>query len=800
MITSLQKIGVGTWILAGSANNTFTGSTTISGGTLTLQQAAGNFDILPNAGAIIINVDTFSQAAGGTLNFLGASNAASTETVGALTATLGAATINAAGTGTGSAPLTFSSLVAPAAGTGINITTSNNGSVTITGATNVGGILNAHLYFNGGDFAAGSAVGAASYTPFAGGASLTTLNTSPYSVTGNVTAQTTATIEAGIKFSGGTPLVLTLGNTQTLTLQNGAATVAGGILVTGGTAVTIANAGTATGLTSGGAADLVFRTNTLSDSLTISVPILATTTGGFTKNGAGTLILNAVNLETSAGTINVNEGTLQLLGATTTVGAANMIMNIRQGATFDIAGVNVGVAAPTSTGNPLNAINGAGTITDSGAAAVLRVGNTGSSGYFTGLITSTNLNLVKAGTGTLSLTNNSNSFGILTIDAGIVAFDLPAGTTTLAPGVNSPIGTGSSAASLVFNGGTLQYTGATATIFSETQTPSITSNRQFTLAGSGTIDSSGTYGNNVFATTQNNAALILNSAADLTFSGTGTRTLTLTGTSLGDNELDAHLIDNGVGATNALSLTKSAAGLWILNPLTSNSFSGATTISGGQLQVAPQGATIQGLSSSSNLVLSGGVLQTSGSFTMTMGTVAGDVQLTGGGFAASTSKLTVNLGGGTIVLGAAPTSGSTIILSSTTALADVTLQNAINLGSAARTIQVDDNTSTGLDFATVSGVISNTSTAGTLTKTNGGTLTLTGANTYTGNTILNNGALVVTSIGAAAATSSSSGTNVSGGVHQLGAGGNSANLLYVGSGETTTRQISLVGYYRDGDD
>ena len=67
---------------------------------------------------------------------------------------------------------------------------------------------------------------------------------------------------------------------------------------------------------------------------------------------------------------------------------------------------------------------------------------------------------------------------------------------------------------------------------------------------------------------------------------------------------------------------------------------------------------------------------------------------------------------------------------------------------------MDDNGTTGLDFATISGSIDETGGASGLGKTGGGVLYLTGNNSYTGGTWINNGTLVVTSIGHGSATSS----------------------------------------------
>ena len=681
-VMNLQKNGVGTWAL--SAANLYTGSTTITNGTLKLKDTGGALNVLPDAGAVIFNVDTFTQSAGGTLEYLGDGVNASAETLGALTITAGSNTIKATAGSGGTAALTFASLGAPAKGTGMNFVTNTGGSIILTGATDTNGILDAHLYYNGADFASGSAVTAATYAVENTGTSLLAANGTPYLVnTVDIAAQDTATINAGIKFND--TRNLTLGAAQTLTIQNGAGSVSGGILVTGGTVgtpvgVTISGGD---GITSGGAADLVFRTDGQYDTLTLDTPILATTTGGFTKNGAGTLILGAANANTTGGFVNINEGTVQMqTGAR--LGADSVDVNLRQGATLDLNGVNLGTVA-SGTGS-LGTFNGAGTVINSGAQASLRIGNDNSSSFFTGQIQGP-IDLVKNGTGTLWLEGSQTYTGVVTISAGNLD------VTSLANiGVASGLGTGddtsdaTNAASLVLNGGALRYIGQNgANTYLSTQTPSVSIDRLFTLAASSTIASFGSYGQNASGTrSANNAALVFNNAAPVAFSGAGVRTLTLRGDSLGDNYIGLQLIDNP-NAGEALSISKTDSGLWILgNP--ANSYTGVTTIFAGALQ-AQDGTT---LPTASNLFLSGGggVFQTSGTFDRALGTGADEVRfLSDGvrnGFAASTAPLTVNLGTPSLVWGSSnsPTPGTTnflgagtFYLSSNTALADVNFVN-----------------------------------------------------------------------------------------------------------------------------
>ncbi len=353
-----------------------------------------------------------------------------------------------------------------------------------------------------------------------------------------------------------------------------------------------------------------------------------------------------------------------------------------------------------------------------------------------------------------------------------------------------------SAGNLVFNNGVLRYQGSNATVYQTTQTPSVTTDRLFTLAGNATIQSSGQYGNSVLAGgTANNAALIFSNTGDLVFSVPDiARTLTLGGTSTGDNEMRVHLIDNG---TAALAVTKADAGLWILNPSTSNNYKGTTTVSGGILRVADKDAAVQGLSASSPLVLNGGVLETSGSFTRSLGApVAGTgttVQLPGGasGFSSATpGRLVVTLGGGDLTWGVTNFNPSSLVLGSATALGETEITNNIAIGSAVRTISTINNGTTGtmVTAGIISGIISGAGTGGNAIIKNGnGALMLGNHNTFTGSVRVDGGNLIVTSIG----TGPSSSLGASGALIYNPGNADLNALLYVGPGETANRDLTL---------
>jgi autotransporter-associated beta strand protein len=300
--------------------------------------------------------------------------------------------------------------------------------------------------------------------------------------------------------------------------------------------------------------------------------------------------------------------------------------------------------------------------------------------------------LTKAGSSTLTLIGGVNSYsGATTIGGGTLSVAVLGNG-----GAASDIGAaGSSAANLVFDSGTLQYTGGAAS-----------SDRLFTVGASGgTIDASGS------------GALTLNNSGSIGLSGPGARVLTLTGTSADDNTLAAALADNG-GAT---VLTKSGAGKWVVTG--NNTHSGGTTVASGTLQVGTGGA---------NGALGGGNITDNGSLdfntsaTLTNGTISG------------TGSLTKD-GSGTVILpGDNSYSGGTTINAGT-----LQIGNGGATGKLSGTSPVVDNgtlivNSTGSFTLTGGGVISGTGNL--IVRGNGGLFQAIGENTYTGWTLIEPGA------------------------------------------------------------
>ena len=532
------------------------------------------------------------------------------------------------------------------------------------------------------------------------------------------------------------------------------------------------------------------RTDTAADVLSIDMPISGGA-NGITKSGLGTLILSTASVSTG-GTTAINEGIVRLTGAGTLNGGVNAALRLRQGATLDLSnagGVSVGQ------------FNGAGTVTSTVAGSrVFSFGNGNGTANFSGTINNGagTTAVTKAGTATATLGGSNSYTGQTIIQNGIL------NVATLADGGSpSSIGSSSNAASNLILGNsanstlnaTLAYVGASAVIIQGTTTPSVSTDRLFTLDGNAAIDSSGGFGslNNLAAASANNAALIFSNSGPVAYSSAGVKNLTLQGTSTADNQINLQLVDNTGGA--ALSLAKAGASVWILGNA-ANTYTGTTLISGGVLR-ANDGAS---LPTASPLVIAGGQFESSGTFTRSLGSGAGLVRFGAGnsGFSANPSNLSVNIGGGGATLTWASPDflpAGNLVLGSATSVGMVDIVNGIDLNSAAttapRVITITDNTSTSTDVARISGVISggplnggNTSGVALTLPSN---LQLFGANSYQGSTALGGGTVIVNSIGGFAGTSS---LGDSSNVVLTNAG----TINYVGAGETSFRSINLNAF------
>lgn len=869
--TALHKVGSGTWVLGNANAKTYTGTTTISNGRLKLEGNGAASTTLPATNAVTMSAS--NGYAGAIFEYVGPGGA-SVQNLGTFNSADGANTILLT-PGSGTASLTFSSLSGsvPADDSSLNVISPDaNSKVTFTGLAT--GLV-PRVFYNGSDvgYSQAGVIRAPVYGTDAGflvapGAATLPAGQNNFDITGDITAQGSQTTSS-LRFGGSRTLTLTGGST--LTVRTAAANSDGVILATGGSSLITGG----TDITTGGSGSISFRVNGASDVLTLETPIASTTTGGLTKSGAGTLVLAASNAQT--GIISINEGTIKLSGVGSLGGAVDLFL--RQAGVLDLNGVN------SATTNAL-ALNGIITNTSASPATFTYGGVSGNSTLWGSINqTSGTINLVKTGSGTSSLIGLSNYTGHTTIGStGLVSADVLAD-------IGSPSGIGAgdatddatNAASLVFNGSTggLAYVGAIRNNVLTLGATSASTNRLFTLSGTGATISS---------TAANNNSIVWSNPGAIVHGIVGPQAFVLSGTSQADNIFTPQLTDSGTG-TDITSVTKTGTGIWKLNN-PNNTYTGPTRITQGIL-IAVDG---QGLPTASNLEFAGGSLYSQGALTRDIGTGPGQMQFIApaantaqfsGGFVGGDSKLTVDWSGtpewgvtagfldtrnGLILNGSqAQAQGATgsIALSEVELAGDFSLGTVLNSGNGPgatftiaqnsatltvastagmmvgqtisgtnipsgayivsinsatqitmsantanssgiagtyndgaiatntlRPIRVDDNGNTGADFASISGIISGNAGTG-IRKLGTGILRLTGANTYDGETNVNQGTLSVMSLGhstvpGASSVGSTNNANLDSNAVTLGNVGTGAGILqYIGPGEVSNRKIRL---------
>jgi fibronectin-binding autotransporter adhesin len=401
--------------------------------------------------------------------------------------------------------------------------------------------------------------------------------------------------------------------------------------------------------------------------------------GSFTKTGAGNLTLNAA--ATYTGGTNISAGTVTL-GASQGIGTGALTVNA---ATLAMGSTNATLAGLTLS-NAANVISGSGILTVNGDAVVNR-------GTIAPVLAGSMSLIKQTAAVTVTLSNTANTFtGSTQVQDGTLSVASIANA-----GVASSLGapTGDNAAIRLGNlatTGTLAYTGGTASTDRLIVLPGTT--------GGGIIDNDGT------------GALTL--AGKITGTEYGVKTITLQGATTGFTNVVSSVISDGLGT---VGLTKAEAGTWSLTA--ANTFSGATTISTGVLQLGNASAL---QNSAVTVTANNGLVFGAGFGTFTMGSIAG------AGTLALTDEAAAPV---TLVAGANNTSTTYSGLISGTGGA------LVKLGSGTLTLSNASNSFTG-GITVKAGTVSNTggnSAYGTGTITLGDTasnpanVTLTGFST-----------------------------------------------------------------------
>jgi len=217
------------------------------------------------------------------------------------------------------------------------------------------------------------------------------------------------------------------------------------------------------------------------NTLTVGGIISNGTATGLTKAGAGTLVLGGVNLYSggttvNAGTLTVNDGAT--LGASTGPLAVN---NPNTGAGTDVVlNLNGSVTTGSLSGAIATPSSGTNTATINIAATKTLTVNQAVDGVYAGTIAGSNGALYKLGDGKLTLSGANTFTGGTRLDEGTLSINSLSDTGTSALG---------NSGSITVNGGTFQYTGS-----------DVVSSSRFLLRS----------GNVTFDITQSDASLTIN--------------------------------------------------------------------------------------------------------------------------------------------------------------------------------------------------------------------------------------------------------------------------------------------------
>ncbi len=550
---ALTKTGAGSLTLA--AANTYTGATTISGGTL----------ILGNA--------TNTLASTGTVNFGGSG----TLDVGSTTQSLANLNFNATATnaiiGSGTLNITGGTPAVGLAGFTTTLNLSGGATTTFTPTFYIGrSVVNSNTYQASGTVTVasgttlnGSTINLA-YSSYSGG------NNAPASVgsltvNGTVKATTLTLVDlttANHSFSNSSATV-TLNTGGTLT----AATIAPGASQAGTITRTFNfNGGTLGNISTGNLAINAFGGTTPSFVLGASgTPTFDITTGrtgavnqamsgagSLTKIGAGSLTLSAAN--TYTGGTNVNVGTLKagVASVANTSGAfgKNSAVTLADaaGAILDITGFNTQIGSLAGGGAS------GGNVTLGGAT--LTTGANNSSTSYAGIISGSGA-LTKTGTGTQTLTGLNSYTGLTTVSDG-----------TLAAGVANALNTGA----VTVNGANAIYSLGT---FNDS-------------VGIVTLDGGGQISGSTGVLTSTAAFEMKSGSVSAILAGTG---IALNKTTAGTTTLTGANLYTGATAINAgtLQLDFSAGSAPTDNIINSVSNSSSLSMSGGTLALKGKAST-----------------------------------------------------------------------------------------------------------------------------------------------------------------------------------------------------------------
>ncbi|MEZ5387350.1 MAG: autotransporter-associated beta strand repeat-containing protein [Prosthecobacter sp.] len=750
----LAKSGDGVLTLSGSSANTYSGTTSISGGTLLLGKDA-------NVTAIQGDI---SISNGGRLRMTADEQIADTATV---TMSGSGSVFNgtAISSGQGNKTETFANLLVT--GGVVNAGANATGFVITGTASFTGGAGNTIYVGNSGStFSASTLI-------LTGMTSTTGLSSNSFTIFGNSTSlQSSFTVGAGGLELNGSILNMRQGTTSSG--AKGSRLVLDGNVKTSGSSASQIRYDAAGGLDGEVA---VYLSSTAGDvtrtfdiagggaDLEISVGIKngAATSAGIIKDGAGTLTFSVANSFT--GDTAVNAGTL-LLGH----------QNALAGSTFagGAGTLNFGSLTAATFGG-LSGSSDLGLVNDSSAAVALSIGGNNATNTYTGALSGTG-SLTKSGTGTFTLggTTANTYSGLTSVTAGRLILSKTAGTDAVAGDLSI-----SGGADVTFGASNQIADTATVTMSGAGSTFNGTGPNAGTLAGINETFAVLTISGGTFNTSSNgrwtigavsfiageNKLFVGNSGSRQTF---GSLSLEgMNGTSSSNSVTNGFtLFGNGNGLANRTTLTIGAGGLSLDD---SRIYMGNGT-SGSELVLNGDVTTLGAVASSIEQLASSGFLPYV-SLSGVSGTVSRTFNIGGGGAdltivpviqnGAATAAGLIKDGAGTLTLSGSNTyTGGTTLLSGTLQAAstgalgtgDITFTGgtlqytaassstdwATRFKNSTAAISLDTN---GEDVA-LAGIINSSNTGG-LAKIGSGTLTLSGSNTFTGESTVVGGTLLL---------------------------------------------------------
>ncbi len=836
---NVTKLGTST--LTFGANQTYTGTTTVSGGTLQIGNGGTAGSVagpIANSGTVVVDRSD-SLALPGAISGSGnlVKNGAGTLTLAAANSFSGTTVVNAGTLVLGDSLALQSSTVSLGAGTNLAFGT-------LTSAT-LGGLGgSANIILNN------ASAGAVALTAGANGASTAysgnLSGNGTFTKTGNGTLTLTGNNVFGgtVTVAGGTLALGTAGSFSADPVVNSGATLrldavnalgARTFAVNGGTVVLNANQLTTridTTLTGGtisgpGTFELLAPLSRLNSaasavSSVVSAPLSfgGSSTFGlnvadgaadldlivsgnlsvagsrtFNKVGAGTLQLSGTN--TLSSPFSIREGTLSLAGA-----------NAATGATLELRGGNLRADANITGAFTLNAVSAATVNTN---AFTLTVGSLLGSGA-----------LVKEGTGTFLLTGDSTHSGSLTLSAG--TFQLGNGGTTgsLAGNVVNNAGlTFNRSDAVVFGqvisgSGNVTKLGASSLTFTADQTYTGTTTIS---AGSLQLGNGGTAGL-VAGNIANAGSLVVNrsdavalagvisGAGSLTKQGNNTLTLTGANTYTGGTTISAGTLQIGDGGLSGnLTGNIANAGTLAVNRIGGVTLAGVISGTGNLVKSGTGSLTLSGNNTfSGGLTLSGGTLVGAHNSAFGTGTViltdaAVSFYVSGTASRTVANPITVAPGTASAIIGTSGSGGSSFTV----------LTGNLALG---RPTTLFDSTGSRTSF---DGVVSGNVGTLTIGGVTNGRVTLGNTNTFVGDVVVANGVTLQLNAGAnvtqvlplasavdlstsgrlwiANANSIGSLTGGTGAIVQVAAGGVPASALTVGANGASTE---FAGTLRNG--